>query len=135
MNNINQIPEYDEEFGEVIEVTGAGIKSLAPVTIDINSQTGERVELNPLEKIKFAAERFGVILNDPNPSCKKCFGRGYIGIDTKTQIPVACACITPKAMREAAGNQFIPSNRKSKRIMTKMQKKGLIKVSNDASNI
>ena len=133
MNNENQIQE--EEFGEVIDIAGATAKQLAPSTIDINSRTGERVELNPLEKIKFAAERFGITLNDPNKSCKKCYGRGYIGIDSKTQIPIACACITPKAMRAAAGNQFIPTNRHAKRVMEKMQKKGQIKVSPDASNV
>lgn len=133
MNNEDQIQE--EEFGEVIDIAGAAAKQLAPSTIDVNARTGERVELNPLEKIKFAAERFGITLNDPNKSCKKCYGRGYVGTDSKTQIPIACGCITPKALKAASANQFIPSNRKAKRVMDKMQKKGQIKVSHDASNV
>jgi hypothetical protein len=133
MNNENQI--HEEEFGEVIDIAGASVKPLMPATIDINSQTGERVELNPLEKIKFAAERFGITLNNPDKSCKKCFGRGYVGIDSKTQIPISCKCIIPKAMRAASNNQFIPTNRKAKRVMDKMQKKGQIQISPDASNV
>lgn len=112
----------DQEYGEVIDVAG-GISNLREATIDINQATGERVELNPLEKIKFAAERFGIALNDPDPSCKKCYGRGYTGIDTKTQIPVACKCITPKVMREAAANASIPTNRKACRIIERMNKR------------
>lgn len=135
MNNENQILNEDEEFGEVIDIAGATAKPLAPATIDINSQTGERLELNPLEKIKFAAERFGITLSDPDKSCKKCFGRGYVGIDIKSQIPIACKCITPKALRTAASNQFIPNNRKAKRYMERLQKKGHIQVSPDASNV
>lgn len=112
----------DQEYGDVIDILG-GVSPLKEATIDINGVTGERVELNPLEKIKFAAERFGIALNDPQPSCKKCYGRGYTGIDTKTLIPVACKCITPKAMREASANASIPTNRSARRILERMDKK------------
>lgn len=131
MNNENQV---QEEFGEVINIAEASAQQLKPSVIDINAGTGERVELSPLEKIKFAADRFGISLNDPNPSCKKCFGRGYLGVDSKTGIPIACSCITPKALK-AASNNFIPTNRRSRRVMEKMQKKGQIIVKPDASNV
>lgn len=131
MNNENQV---QEEFGEVIDITEASAQKLKPSVIDINANTGERIELSPLEKIKFAADRFGISLNDPNPSCKKCYGRGYLGVDFKTGIPVACSCITPKALK-AASNNFIPTNRYARRVMEKMQKKGQIAVKPDASNI
>lgn len=26
----------------------------------------------------------------PNKKCKKCYGRGYVGYDTKTKLPMAC---------------------------------------------
>lgn len=26
----------------------------------------------------------------PNPKCKKCYGRGYIGYDSKTHLPLPC---------------------------------------------
>lgn len=132
MNNVNQIQE--EEFGEVIDIEGASAKQLTPSVIDINTKTGERIELNPLEKIRFAAERFGIALNDPNSSCKKCYGRGYLGVDSKTGIPIACSCITPKALKSASNN-FIPTNRRARRVMEKMQKKGQITVKPDASNV
>lgn len=133
MNNEIQIQD-EEEFGEVIDITGASAKQLKPSVIDINSSTGERVELTPLEKIKFAAERFGISLNDPNEDCKKCYGRGYLGVDVKTQIPISCGCIIPKALK-AASQGFIPTNRKSRRVMDKMQKKGQIAITPDASNV
>lgn len=133
MNTEDQI-QTEEEFGEVIDIAGASASQLKPAVIDINAQTGERVELSPLEKIKFAAERFGIPLNDPNKSCKKCYGRGYLGVDSKTSIPIACGCITPKALKSASNN-FIPTNRKARRVMERMQKKGQITVKPDASNV
>lgn len=133
MNNEDQI-QYEEEFGEVIDIPEASASQLKPSVIDINSVTGERVELSPLEKIKFAAEKFGIPLNDPNKNCKKCWGRGYLGVDVKTEIPVACGCITPKALK-AASQGYIPTDRKSRRIMAKMQKRGQITMTQDASNI
>ena len=132
--NINEDQVQEEEFGSVIDIAGASAQQLRPSVIDVNAKTGERVELNPLEKIRFAAERFGIPLNDPNPSCKKCYGRGYLGVDSKTGIPIACYCITPKALK-AASNNFIPTNRHARRVMERMQKKGQITVKPDASNV
>ena len=133
MNNEDQIQW--EEFGSVIDIDAkASVSPLKPSLIDIDSATGERVELTPFEKIKFAANKFGMELNDPNSSCKKCFGRGYTGVDSKTGIPVACQCIIPKKIRDSATNS-IPTNRMARRVMNRMQKKGLIRVNSDASNV
>lgn len=122
MNNEMQFEE-EQEFGEVIGVNTGSPKQLKEASIDINPVTGERVELNALEKIKFASEKFGIKLNDVDKDCKKCYGRGYTGIESKTGVPVPCKCIIPKAMREAAENQFIPQNRKTRRTIEKMSKK------------
>lgn len=134
MNNEDQI-QY-EEFGGVIDInSGASVSQLKPSIIDIDSSTGERVELTPFEKIKFAADKFGMELNNPDRSCKKCFGRGYLSVDSKTGIPVACQCVVPKKIRQHTSNDFIPTNRKSRRIMARLQKKGLININHDASNV
>lgn len=113
----------EEEIGEVLDINTGAIKKLSEASIDINPVTGERIELNPLEKIKYAAERFGMALNDVDPKCKKCYGRGYRGIETKTQTPIPCQCIIPKAMRDVMNNQFIPQNRKTRRLSEQFTKK------------
>lgn len=130
----SDVIEYD---GGVIDI-GSNSSNISPSIINANPETCEfieRVALTPFEKIKFAAEKFGMKLNDPKTSCKRCFGRGYIGIDSNTRIPVHCPCIIPNQMKQHAGNNFIPTNRKSKRVMDNMKRKGLIKTDIDASNV
>lgn len=34
-------------------------------------------------------------IQDPKSGCRHCFGRGWIGRDTKTRHPVPCSCIYP----------------------------------------
>ena len=68
MNNENQV---QEEFGEVIDITEASAQKLKPSVIDINANTGERIELSPLEKIKFAADRFGGVLHRHKPDRRR----------------------------------------------------------------
>ena len=65
-------------------------------------------ELAPLAKIRIAAESNGVIIKDPDPSCRKgCHGRGYISTSVmKTssaekgeevyELPNPCKCIFRK---------------------------------------
>ena len=121
--NTEMFIEEEDEIGEVLNINSGTVKRLTEATIDVNPLTGERIELNPLEKIKYAAERFGMALNDVDPKCKKCYGRGYKGIESKTQTPIPCQCIIPKKMRDAMDNQFIPQNRKTRRMSEQFAKK------------
>ena len=82
--------------------------------------------MDPLEQIKHAAEKFDVKLNDPNPNCRHCYGRGYTG-KRKTGEPIACVCIQPK-MNEATkfayeNRQMVARNRKERRFASKQFKK------------
>lgn len=121
MNN-KMFIEETEETGEVLGINIGGPKKLSEVTIDINPTTGETIELSALDKIKFAAEKFGMPLNNVDPFCKKCYGRGYIGVETKSKIPIPCQCIIPKKLRESIDEQFMPQSRKYRRLAAKKNK-------------
>ena len=78
------------------------------------------MEEQPLEVIKAAAEGIGLILNNPKPNCKKCFGRGYTGRNHETREPIPCTCLFPKyeSQRET-GDVILPQNREQRRAAKK----------------
>ena len=100
-------------------------------------------DLPPFEIIKMEAEENSIPIRDPKPSCKRCYGRGYVGIeiDPKTGekgMPHACTCIFPPRSKEQEDfmkdhPEFgIRKNRKARRRMKQMMnrksyKKALIK--------
>lgn len=43
--------------------------------------------------IRDAAKQQGIILKGPDKSCKKCHGRGWVGVDSETGNPICCRCI------------------------------------------
>ena len=63
---------------------------------DNNIVEPKKVTLEPFQVIKGLAKTLGQNINDPKPSCKLCYGRGYIGRDSGTQAPIPCNCIFPK---------------------------------------
>jgi len=38
----------------------------------------------------------GVTFGNPRKGCKKCYGRGYIGKNTETGMPIMCSCSSRK---------------------------------------
>lgn len=65
----------------------------------INTKDGQvinRDDLSPLQIIQAIAQKSGIEINDPKPSCKSCHGKGYTGIDSETRSPIACKCIYSK---------------------------------------
>lgn len=80
-------------------------------------------DIDPLEAIKAAAEGIGLVLNDPNPNCKKCYGRGYTARHADTGEPIACGCLFPKyeSQREV-GDVVRPRNRAERRLANKKAK-------------
>ena len=62
----------------------------------MNLDTGEIREFQSQAQAELAG--FLQPLTDkPKPSCKKCFGRGYIGInDNGKYVPCTCCCKAPK---------------------------------------
>lgn len=68
---------------------------------------------DPMLIMKLAAEGLGIMINDPNPNCKKCYGRGYLGRKADTGEPIPCTCIYPKETRQIGG-PVIQTNRNRK---------------------
>lgn len=89
----------------------------------VKTEEAEAVEqlqkMEPLEVIKAAAEGIGLILNDPKPNCKKCYGRGYLGVNSLTKEPIPCSCIFPKYESQRPQDQMLPQNRKERRAAMK----------------
>lgn len=60
----------------------------------------------PFVRIQKAADKFGLIIQDPKKNCRKCNGRGFLGIAVDpvthltTEKPIPCPCIYPKAKDE-----------------------------------
>ncbi len=77
-------------------------------------------DINPWDVIKHVAKLTGTLIKDhPEPTCKHCYGRGYIGRYAATGEPIACKCIyksIAKDDRDTSGI-FMPRklNRKERR--------------------
>ncbi len=68
---------------------------------DNNAVDKQNVALTPFQVIKGLARTLGQTINDPLPSCKLCYGRGYTGRDATTKAPIPCQCIFPKENKES----------------------------------
>lgn len=81
-------------------------------------------KMNPWQVIKEAAAGMGIRVNDPNPSCKHCHGRGYTGIRHDTGEPLPCKCIWPKSMLEEEANNGYTLSRPKNRAERRQKKRG-----------
>lgn len=94
----------------------------------VDNETGEIVDLDSLshwEKIVLAAKDANITLREPKHNCKKCYGRGYVGINTKDGVPVVCSCALPKKEQNELINIV---NRKMRRDYMRMLQSGKIKM-------
>lgn len=72
----------------------------------------EKEDIGPLEVIRATAYAAGITINDPKPSCNKCYGRGYSGTDFNTKMPIPCKCIYPaKSQTEKQAEYEFDSSR------------------------
>lgn len=62
--------------------------------------------------IRDAAKQQGIMLKGPDRHCKRCHGRGWIGIDSKTGMPLCCRCIFFKEDLEASNEKVAESDLK-----------------------
>ena len=53
----------------------------------------DKKDLTPFQMIKAIAKQNNHIIKDPKIGCKKCYGRGYEGFDSKTKMPIPCRCL------------------------------------------
>lgn len=152
--------DYDdserEEIGDVDNITKISDEyrkaDIEETKMFRNPETGEMVDIKSLpllDQLKATAMSTGHQLNEPNKSCKKCYGRGYVGVKPEGA-PIACDCIfkeyyqaNPEA-KKTARNFGGTMNRKQKRfneklyrehmkqfIETEMKKQSLIQKSKD----
>jgi len=91
--------------------------------VDVNK--GEIIDKNsltPWDKIKYLAKQLNVKIQDPDTSCKKCFGRGYTSIDAESKTPIPCLCIFTEKVNPADMNSstLMKHNRHTRRNMDKL---------------
>jgi len=78
-------------------IGGYNSPSAEPVIVTTDgSVITENDIVTPFQVMKSLSEKIGSVINDPNPSCKSCYGRGYIGRDSSSKAPIPCRCILPK---------------------------------------
>jgi len=123
--------EYEEDGTDslpVLDITdysGVSINK-EDAFLDESGQIIDPTTLSVFDRLKLAAKRLGQSVNDPDKSCKKCYGRGYTGINIDGNIPQPCDCIYKKFYKENPNwrNQQMPSwNRKAKRSYDKKMSK------------
>jgi hypothetical protein len=92
----------------------------------------DKKDIPPIEIIKEMAKRFSVNIKNPNSGCRHCYGRGYSGIDAKTQAPIPCTCLfrdrdsRQKYQDTMASQGLIRMNHDARRRMQKNIRRGLV---------
>lgn len=59
----------------------------------MHEDTGEIKEIEKLTAKQLASRKWKELDKKPNPSCKRCYGRGYIGRDVITDRVIECRCV------------------------------------------
>jgi hypothetical protein len=90
----------DDEFESSSEdvLAGQQYAKLDKKDVIIDPHKGEVIDkkdLTPFQIIKSVAESTGTKVQDPRPGCKHCYGRGFVGYECTTNMPIPCSCIYP----------------------------------------
>jgi hypothetical protein len=96
--------------------------------VDTNSgKILDKEDVKPFDQIKSIAKTMGYSIKDPNPKCKRCYGRGYIGFNVAfgNRTPVPCDCIyDKKEVDDLQNNHGLQNlNRRQKRNLIKNMRK------------
>lgn len=108
-NNFNAV-EYDLPKGQEVVVDAANDKII------------DR-ELTPYDKIKAVATEQGIKISEPDPKCKQCYGRGYLSLESKTQMPNPCMCIFEREQRDMINGAPLKKNREQRRLQERQLRK------------
>jgi len=90
----------------------------------IDTEGGEVIDkenLTPMDAIRAVAKKLGQTLKDPNPSCKHCYGRGWVGKEANTGMPYPCNCIKTEEDKKKEKESFNVDNRKFRRNLRKLR--------------
>jgi len=96
-------------------------------TNDVDVIREEELHITPFDVIKKLAIQMGQEIQDPNPSCKYCYGRGYTGRDMVSKAPIPCKCIQPNFNDDKntrVFNQTRKLSRKERRQRDKQLRRG-----------
>ncbi len=108
----------DQENTQMFDASG--YDAITPTEAIVDSENNVTVvepsaPVTPFDVIKATAEHIGQEVDDPNPSCKLCYGRGYTGRDLLNGgAPIPCKCVQPNFNNDAS-NQFYNRTRKYSR--------------------
>jgi len=59
----------------------------------VDEETEEIKESSKLTPVEIASGRWKELGKRPNPGCRRCHGRGYIGFDMITHKVIECICV------------------------------------------
>lgn len=124
---------------EYSSIEGIGVDLSTPVSSvssDFEQQTSsnnslsveELNKLEPLDRIKAIGKEFGLVVKDPDPNCKKCFGRGYLAVKENGEV-IPCECVNDivNDLKLAGQNRItgLPRNREERRKFRKNMRKAI----------
>lgn len=89
--------QYELPKEEYIEFSPEADGSVKETEIKENSsQAPDLLTAPKMEILRYAAKKgMNIDLVDPDDSCDKCHGLGYVGTESTTKMPVGCKCIFP----------------------------------------
>lgn len=97
MNRIRQ-EQYElpkEQYLEV-ETQADGSQITSTELKDTEASAPDLLTAPKMDILRYVAKKsMQIDLVDPDPSCGKCYGRGYTAIESATNLPVGCKCIFP----------------------------------------
>ena len=115
----------EEKLDETVKLQDLQEKVMDDFNTFLNSD--EFKTLDEFGRIKAMMKRLGSEINDPNPNCNKCHGRGWTGRKQDSGEPIMCTCVQPKmsmtAKAEYEQRAQLPTNRQERRRMLKQMAK------------
>jgi hypothetical protein len=108
--NVGDVGEEEEENSDdIIDgkiLTDQNYETPKDVDKFIDTSKGELVDkanLTDFDMIKAIAKQNNLEIRNPRKGCKHCYGRGFVGRDSKTKQPIPCSCIyLPKTPNQLA---------------------------------
>jgi len=115
----------DYESGGLLTGSQYEVPEAADAFVDTGSgKVINKEDLTPFEIIKAIAKQNNHDIHDPKPSCNKCYGRGYEGMDSQTKMPIPCRCLfRGKSETEKMRESFYDAQRLQGRVNRAMKRR------------
>jgi hypothetical protein len=115
IEEVDQIPESEEfvtSYSKNYENDYEAPKEKEAYIDPTKGAVVDKKDISPFEIIKAIAEQTNTKIKEPRKGCYYCHGRGYMGKDLKTQMPIPCNCIYPtKTPSEKASDSMYDDKR------------------------